>query len=291
MLSAEWALTWLIEGLDRRSAAPGCQSGGSAPGDTVNAPVPEQRCGRLTSTSNFVPGLAALSNVPSDLVEGYLADLEASTDFLDALNASVDDVPEFEGVHFTKVDDLRLYRCLLYVLVRVTQAETFVETGTLNGFSSAFILLGMHHNGGGTLYSIDLPSLDSRLLSQGTAQLPEGKEPGWVIPQFLRSRHQLLLGPAQVVLPEVAGRLGELDVFLHDSDHSYPHMMFEMAFAWLHLRPGGVLVCDNVEQHDGFYDFARGVGLEPFVAASFDSPERTWKHGVLRKPITIGPGA
>ena len=219
-----------------------------------------------------------------EVLESYLAALESSDEFLAGMNALVSGVPEFDGVVFRSVDDLRLYRCLLYLLVRLEKPETFVETGTLNGFSSAFILLGMHHNGWGTLYSVDLPSRDLRLLSQGTATLPEGKEPAWVVPEFLRARHRVSLGRAEVLLPDLARSIGPFETFLHDSDHSYVHMMFEMAFAWLHLRPGGSLVCDNIEQNTAFFDFARGVDREPFVAASFDTPERTWKHGVVRKP-------
>jgi hypothetical protein len=60
-------------------------------------------------------------------------------------------------------------------------------------------------------------------------------------------------------------------------------MMFELALAWLYLRPKGWLICDNVEQNSAFFDFVRGVHSEELVVASFDTPERVWKHGLVQK--------
>jgi hypothetical protein len=49
-------------------------------------------------------------------------------------------------------------------------------------------------------------------------------------------------------------------------------------------------MCDNVEQNDAFFDFVRGVSASSFVAASFDSLERTWKHGMARKHKSLQYG-
>jgi len=233
----------------------------------------------------FLLDLAAHWSLSCSDLQAHWVELQASQDFLNELNIAIRDVPEFSGVHFHHVNELRVYRCMLYLFTRAFQPETFVETGVLNGFSSAFILLGMFRNGKGTLYSIDLPSDDPEILSQGTTLLPKGKSTGWVIPERLRGHHRLLLGPAQILLPEVLAQHKPLDAFLHDSDHIYPHMMFELSLAWLYLRPGGWLVCDNAEQNTAFADFARGVSRSPLVVASFDEPARKWKHGLLQKPI------
>ncbi len=127
------------------------------------------------------------------------------------------------------------------------------------------------------------PPFDKRIRAQGTGALPKGKKPGWSIPEGLRSRHHLSLGDARILLPQILERETVLDVFLHDSDHSYEHMMFEMSLAWSYLRPGGWLLCDNVEANNSFFDFVCGVGAKGSVVASFDSTERTWKHGMTRK--------
>jgi predicted O-methyltransferase YrrM len=237
-----------------------------------------------TSVEECLPELATAWEIPSHRLQDYYAELQESHGFLADINQTIRNVPEFAGVQFRHVSELRLYRCLLYLFTRVFRPAVFVETGVLNGFGSSFILLAMEHNATGSLYSIDLPPADERIRAQGTGPLPQGKGPGWAIPKGLRSRHHLCLGDARILLPQILERHGPVDVFLHDSDHSYQHMMFEMALAWLYLRPGGWLLCDNVEQNQAFADFVRGVEASSFIAASFDSPQRTWKHGMARKP-------
>ncbi|HEY1377404.1 MAG TPA: class I SAM-dependent methyltransferase [Gemmataceae bacterium] len=240
---------------------------------------------------DLLPQLAEWWGTRTQVLGDHLRQLEGSREFLEALNAKVRGVPEFAGVRFTSPADLRLYRSLLYLFTRVTVPEVYVETGVLNGFATAFTLLAMHHNGKGTLYSIDLPPADERIIAQGTTPLPAGKGPGWAIPDFLRDRHRLLLGRAQVMLPRLLEEHGQVDCFLHDSDHSYEHMMFEMALAWQYLRPGGWLLVDNIEANDSFADFARGVRVPGRVVASFDSPERTWRHGMARRVVGTGESA
>jgi predicted O-methyltransferase YrrM len=238
----------------------------------------------------YLPELAAAWEISLDRLHAYYGELQENQAFLAAINRAILDVPEFAGTQFSDVSELRLYRSLLYLLTRAFRPEVFVETGVLNGFSSAFVLLAMQHNSAGTLHSIDLPPVDERIRMQGTGPLPQGKAPGWAIPDGLRTRHCLLLGDARVLLPQILERQGPIEVFLHDSDHSYEHMMFEMALAWPYLRPGGWLLCDNVEQNSAFADFVRGVNANSSVVASFDSPERTWKHGMARKSrLSSGP--
>ena len=245
----------------------------------------EPNGGAISKTiEESLPELSAAWELALDQLHAYYDELQNSHAFLAAINRAILDVPEFAGIQFRNVSGLRLYRCLLYLLTRAFRPEVFVETGVLNGFSSAFVLLAMQHNSAGTLHSIDLPPVDERIRIQGTGPLPQGKAPGWAIPDELRTRHRLSLGDARVLLPQILEGRGSIEVFLHDSDHSYEHMMLEMALAWPYLRPGGWLLCDNVEQNTAFTDFVRGVNATSFVAASFDSPERTWRHGMARKP-------
>jgi len=134
------------------------------------------------------------------------------------------------------------------------------------------------------LISIDLPSTDPEILSQGTGELPTNRKTGWAIPAALRGRHDLRLGPAQDLLPKALAELGTLDVFLHDSDHSYTHMMFEMSLAWHFVRPGGWILADNIEQNESFTDFVRATGGRKMIVSSFLKPDRTWQHGITQKP-------
>jgi predicted O-methyltransferase YrrM len=162
-------------------------------------------------------------------------------------------------------EGLRLYRLLRGLRPRVS-----VETGVCNGVSTAFVLLALEDNEEGELYSIDLPEVAGEEYEPGTfwdgkggAVIPPGKEPGWMVPPTLRDRWRLVLGRSQEELPPLLGRLGEIDFFMHDSEHSYECMSFEFRTAWAALREGGVLVADDVNVNAAWDEFARDVGREP----------------------------
>ena len=131
----------------------------------------------------------------------------------------------------------------LYVVVRATKPETVVETGVASGISSAYILQALAVNGGGLLHSIDLPNV------QDGSKLPAGRASGWIVPDALRSRWHLQLGDTRRLLPALLETLGRLDLFFHDSDHSYETMRFELSLAVRHLADGALLMSDDTHLH------------------------------------------
>lgn len=234
---------------------------------------------------NYLPLLSQYLGVESEItLNRYYEDLLSDSRFLESLNKSICGVTGFGGKQFESVVDLHAYRSLLYIFTRATQPEVFIETGVLNGFSSACILLAMEHNNIGRLVSIDLPSTEEEILNQGTGLLPDGKRTGWVIPDFLKHRHSLRLGRAEFLLPEVFEEVGAADVFLHDSDHCYIHMMLEMCMAYKFIRTKGWILSDNIEQNSAFHDFARAIEGRYLVISSFATPDRLWQHGIVQKP-------
>jgi predicted O-methyltransferase YrrM len=243
----------------------------------------------ILKIDDYLPLLSQFFGMPkTDMIDRYYKDLLHDHSFLESLNRSIFGIASFHGKQFEHVAELHAYRSLLYLFTRITKPDVFVETGVLNGFSSAFILLAMEHNQIGKLVSVDLPCTDPEILSQGTGELPVGKTTGWVVPDFLRHRHSLRLGPAQELLPKVFAEEQLVDVFLHDSDHCYTHMMFEMCLAFHFVRPSGWILSDNIEQNAAFYDLVRATGGRHLVVNSFLSPERTWQHGIIQKPKTAG---
>ncbi len=139
---------------------------------------------------------------------------------------------------------------LLYVLCRLTEPQTIVETGVERGFSAAFILSALQKNGKGKLYSIDLPN-------QPGQELEKGKPTGWIVPEDLRQRWQLILGASQVELPRLLAGLKKIDIFYHDSDHSYANMAFELSQAIAYMSPRGILVADDIQENTAFPDFSK----------------------------------
>jgi predicted O-methyltransferase YrrM len=162
----------------------------------------------------------------------------------------------------------------LYAIVRTLRPIVAVETGVANGFSTAFLLQALDANGEGHLHSIDLPREVGRAYEPGTfyegegrAGIPPGSEPGWLIPAELRDRWTLILGRSQDELPPLLGRLGTMDFFMHDSEHSFDCMWFEFDAAWPRLRDGGVLVSDDVNSTPAFPRFAADVSRRPLRLA------------------------
>lgn len=152
----------------------------------------------------------------------------------------------------------------LYGLVREFKPTILVETGVCNGVSTAVILAALERNHTGSLYSIDLPEYTDTYYEEGAfwegkkgAVVPKGNLPGWLIPDQYRPRWHLILGPTREKLPILLDRLGQIDFFLHDSEHSYECMTFEYQMAWSYLKPGGLLVSDDISWNASFDDFAR----------------------------------
>ena len=135
--------------------------------------------------------------------------------------------------------DVALARCV-YIVCRALRPEVVVETGVAYGLSSAFILKALSVNGRGTLYSIDLPPL-----GDGSDHV------GLLVPDGLKSKWQLLRGTSREHLPPVV-RDRSIDVFLHDSLHTYRTMQWEFGVAWPRLRDGGALLSDDVQGNNAF---------------------------------------
>lgn len=159
-----------------------------------------------------------------------------------------------------------IHPAIYYVLVRLMRPEVVVETGIAAGNSSRFILLALDRHKHGSLHSIDLPNADLDLgegKGRQTTVLPEGKEPGWMVPDNLKYRWSLHLGDARILLPEVLKETGQIDIFIHDSLHSYEHMLFEFTTAWPHLGKAGILLSDDTDWNDAFEVFSREVRRTP----------------------------
>jgi Methyltransferase domain len=137
----------------------------------------------------------------------------------------------------------------IYVLCRLLSPKVVLETGVAYGVTSSFTLQALAVNRKGTLISIDLPPLGK----------DADRHVGELIPHELRGRWHLHRGPAKRILPNLINSLGEVDVFVHDSLHTYRHMSFEFESAWPCVRPGGAVVADNVDMNDAFRQFTARV--------------------------------
>lgn len=146
----------------------------------------------------------------------------------------------------------------LYSAVRVVRPKVVLETGVFDGVSSSLILCAMERNSAGTLVSIDLPARE--MVADATDRMREGAlpwrcDPGWIVPERLRQRYRLHLGDSKELLPRLLKECGPLDIFLHDSLHTYQHQLFEYQVTWPYIVPGGLLLSDDIFWSAAFHRF------------------------------------
>jgi len=92
--------------------------------------------------------------------------------------------------------------------------------------------------------------------------LPAGVDPGWLVPHELRERWTVRLGTSRALLGPWLDELGTIDLFVHDSLHTYENMTWEYGAAWARLAAGGMLVSDDVFWSLAFRHFARRTGAD-----------------------------
>jgi predicted O-methyltransferase YrrM len=163
---------------------------------------------------------------------------------------------------------------LAYYMTRSYYPQFVVETGVWTGKTSWFILQALEDNEEGELVSIDLGLKQLENASGHPENLPT-KEIGGLVPQRLRSRWQLLIGNSADILPRLAMHSNNVDLFLHDSNHSYQFMTFEFRTMWPLIRPGGFLCSDDIGENGAWVDFLSSVAHSGFNIQS--------RFGICRK--------
>jgi predicted O-methyltransferase YrrM len=159
--------------------------------------------------------------------------------------------------------DPRLGR-VAWCLARHLQPTRVVETGVGRGLTTHVLLEALERNGGGHLWSIDLPPLLERRFAEET---------GAAVPERLRERWSLLHGSSRRRLPGLVADLGQIDLFLHDSMHTARNLSFELGHVWPALAPHGAALIDDVEKNVTTGEFLRAHPEAPSVIFSSDDGE------------------
>jgi len=169
----------------------------------------------------------------------------------------------------------------LYFLIREMKPEIVIETGVHRGVSSLFILQAMKDNNKGTLYSIDLPLAQ---YERDTGELDSSVLPpekvGVCVNKELRKRWNLILGDSKKELPKLISSIKSLDIFLHDSKHTYEHMLWEFETIWPVLKENGILISDDIHCSSVFDDFVNKVGKRNIKLKKQTDP---YRFGIILK--------
>lgn len=199
-------------------------------------------------------GRAFLSTAEADRAVGHLLELHRYARRAILARYSPEEIRRKATGGWPSVKEITLH-----TLVRRFRPRRVIETGVAQGISSMFLLDALAQNGEGELISIDLPNydpegFDNRDGTRAPTFVKEQLGVGWLVPASLRAGWRLILRPAQEVLPELDA---PVDLFYHDSLHTYAHMLFEYSWAWKHLGVGGLLASDDIRWNRAFPDFVR----------------------------------
>jgi Methyltransferase domain len=134
---------------------------------------------------------------------------------------------------------------LCYAICRALRPAVVLETGVAYGVSTAFITKALALNESGELHSVDRAPV--RRSVEGYI--------GAVVPDELRSRWTLHEGTSRRLLPPLLPELGGIGLFIHDSQHTYRNVSWELRTVGPHLTRPAVVLVDDVAGHRGFEDW------------------------------------
>lgn len=136
----------------------------------------------------------------------------------------------------------------LYYLIRTKKPKIVLETGVANGFSSRMILSAMNKNRKGKLVSVDINGNVGQLLDK-----------------MDKSRWDLRVGDPANIFIKTVSTLKDVDIFIHDSDHSYKHMLFEFNSVYPKMSKDGFILSDDVDGNTAFVHFALSIDKKPIL--------------------------
>lgn len=136
----------------------------------------------------------------------------------------------------------------IWCTVRHTRPEAVLETGVAHGVSSRVILEGLNQNDRGHLWSIDIANpLNLAVHGQEGAAVTDECRPRWTYVE----------GESSKRMPPLVKEVGQVDLFVHDSLHTFKNTLFEMEQAASVMQSGGVMLVDDIRSHDAFPVFAK----------------------------------
>jgi len=148
-------------------------------------------------------------------------------------------------------------RVAWYAIARILKPQLVVETGTDRGLGTAILARALERNGSGLVVTVDIESF----------------ERGVLVPETLRHVVKFETDHSHSVIPS----LPIVDMFIHDSDHSYEFEYREFELALAQLSPGGILLTDNAEMTDALVDISRANNRR-FLSV-LEHPEEHWHRG------------
>lgn len=158
----------------------------------------------------------------------------------------------------------------IWCAIRHSGAKRAVEVGVARGVSTAMTLAAL--DGGGHLWSVDLPLLSDDWRSRMATAVPEELKRDWT---YVR-------GPSRRRLKPLLAEVGPVDVFLADALGTLSSATFDFEAGWEGLRPGGWFFAGSVDRSLAFARFVERIAPPFWLTAPFERKEGVF--GIARKP-------
>jgi hypothetical protein len=143
-----------------------------------------------------------------------------------------------------------------YALVRVLRPDHVVETGTDKGHGSVVLAAALLRNGRGRLTTVDIHPGSGYLISGPYAKVADR-----------------IVGDSIAAL----GAVRSVDIFLHDSLHTFEHEAAELAAVGPRLTPDALVLSDNAHATDALMRWAEQSGRQ--FSFFREQPAEHWYPG------------
>ena len=226
---------------------------------------------------------------PIDKIMGFYSELLEDVDFLNKINERIVyakkyfDRGIFKHGEVDSIDWFGVQRILIYVITRLTKPELIVETGVFYGGNTTFFLNALRKNQKGKLISIDLPGNiiedeKRHFLVGNSEKVPTTLETGFLVHENLKDRWDFIRGDSHIELPKINE---PIDLFMHDSDHSYNFIKKEFELIWNNLSNSATLLADDLDWSNGFYSIIDQQKLFPMIITD------NGKSGLLARTAVV----
>jgi predicted O-methyltransferase YrrM len=148
------------------------------------------------------------------------------------------------SLHFTIASSAGRKGRLLAAAVKFFQPNRIVELGTAYGISSLFMGLALEEFQVGK---------NARVIHTLEGFEPQASLCREVLQRELGSLVQCVHGRTNNALPEMAKSAGEIDFVFHDAGHSYDDYIHDFDMLLPHMRPGSILLLDDIRWDDPRY--------------------------------------
>ena len=165
--------------------------------------------------------VANMCHVPVNQIHGYIDELE--TNF--QLNSYIESRLAMHR-RGNEIDSHTFFgrRIGWYAIVRATKPSIVVETGTEKGLGSLVLAEALLKNKSGRLITIDMEPSS-----------------GWLIGPEYDGVVERIIGDSLLAIAKIE----QIDLFIHDSDHSAEHELRELDLLEGRLSKDGIVISDN----------------------------------------------